>query len=149
MSIIISQELVDLFSEEAKGSKICELLGHILESIREISEGLRSGIFSHDTIGTQNQFGDHQLDVDVKSDEVIFRHLTSSKLVSVASSEENPIELPCNGVGFSVAFDPLDGSSIIDANFAVGTIIGVWPGSRLLNRYGRDLAISLIAQYGT
>lgn len=34
------------------------------------------------------------------------------------------------GKGYSVAFDPLDGSSIIDTNFAVGTIWGVWPGDR-------------------
>jgi hypothetical protein len=40
--------------------------------------------------------------------------------------------------GFSVAFDPLDGSSIVDANFAVGTIVGVWPGDGLLGRKGRE-----------
>lgn len=31
----------------------------------------------------------------------------------------------------SVAFDPLDGSSIVDTNFSVGTIFGVWPGAKL------------------
>jgi hypothetical protein len=38
------------------------------------------------------------------------------------------------GKGYSVAFDPLDGSSIIDSNFAVGTIWGTWPGSRLTGK---------------
>ena len=37
------------------------------------------------------------------------------------------------GSGFSVAFDPLDGSSIVDTNFSVGTIFGEspppWPTS--------------------
>ena len=32
----------------------------------------------------------------------------------------------------------MDGSSIIDANFAVGSIFGVWPGSQLLGRTGRE-----------
>jgi sedoheptulose-bisphosphatase len=50
-------------------------------------------------------------------------YLRSSGLVHVASSEETPIEVDCGGTGYSVAFDPLDGSSIIDANFAVGTIV--------------------------
>jgi sedoheptulose-bisphosphatase len=54
---------------------------------------------------------------------VVMQNLRNSGLVHVASSEETPIEVQCNGVGFSVAFDPLDGSSIIDANFAVGTIM--------------------------
>ena len=35
------------------------------------------------------------------------------------------------GEGFSVAFDPLDGSSIVDTNFSVGTIFGIWPGDKL------------------
>ena len=37
-----------------------------------------------------------------------------------------------------MAFDPLDGSSIVDTNFAVGSIVGIWPGKGLLNRTGRE-----------
>ena len=51
------------------------------------------------------------------------KHLRESGVVHVAASEETPVEVSCGGSGFSVAFDPLDGSSIIDANFAVGTIM--------------------------
>lgn len=46
---------------------------------------------------------------------------------------------------YSVGFDPLDGSSIIDANFAVGSIFGVWPGDKLLGRTGRE-QVSLSAR---
>ena len=42
------------------------------------------------------------------------------------------------GDGFSVAFDPLDGSSVVDTNFSVGTIFGVWPGDKLVGITGRD-----------
>lgn len=42
------------------------------------------------------------------------------------------------GKGFSVAFDPLDGSSIVDTNFSVGTIFGVWPGDKLVGITGRE-----------
>lgn len=48
------------------------------------------------------------------------------------------------GEGFSVAFDPLDGSSIVDTNFTVGTIFGVWPGDKLLGVTGRDQVLPLI-----
>ena len=47
------------------------------------------------------------------------------------------------GEGFSVAFDPLDGSSIVDTNFTVGTIFGVWPGDKLLGVTGRDQVLHL------
>ena len=52
-------------------------------------------------------------------------------LNQVASSEENPEEISMGGKGYSVAFDPLDGSSIFDTGFAVGTICGIWPGRHL------------------
>ncbi len=47
-----------------------------------------------------------------------------------------------------VAFDPLDGSSVLDAGFAVGSIVGVWPGTTLLGVRGRDQAAACYAVYG-
>jgi sedoheptulose-bisphosphatase len=45
--------------------------------------------------------------------------------------------------------DPLDGSSIIDNNWAVGTMIGVWPkSSGLIGATGRNQSTSVIALYG-
>ena len=55
-----------------------------------------------------------------------------------ACSEEVPEPVDMGGEGFSVAFDPLDGSSIVDTNFAVGTIFGVWPGDKLKDITGRE-----------
>ena len=52
------------------------------------------------------------------------------------------------GEGYSVAFDPLDGSSIIDTNFAVGTIFGIWPGNKLTGISGRSLKAAGMAVYG-
>lgn len=78
----------------------------------------------------------------MKTDAIIFEELRASGVVSSAASEENPKEVNFEvrdpSSSFSVAFDPLDGSSIIDANFAVGTIVGIWPGQGLVNRIGRD-----------
>ncbi|KAF6163353.1 hypothetical protein GIB67_025217, partial [Kingdonia uniflora] len=67
--------------------------------------------------------------------------LTYSNFYKYACSEEVP-ELqdmggPVEG-GFSVVFDPLDGSSIVDTNFTVGTIFGVWLGDKLTGVTGRD-----------
>jgi fructose-1,6-bisphosphatase len=47
-----------------------------------------------------------------------------------------------------VAFDPLDGSSIFDANFAVGSIFGVWPGGTPLGQTGRDQVAAAYSVYG-
>lgn len=50
--------------------------------------------------------------------------------------------------GFSVAFDPLDGSSIVDTNFTVGTIFGVWPGDKLTGVSGRDQVAAAMGIFG-
>ncbi|CAH8362004.1 unnamed protein product [Eruca vesicaria subsp. sativa] len=50
--------------------------------------------------------------------------------------------------GFSVAFDPLDGSSIVDTNFNVGMIFGVWPGGKLTGVTGGDQVAAAMGIYG-
>lgn len=65
-----------------------------------------------------------------------------------ACSEEVPEPVAMGGSGFSVAFDPLDGSSIVDTNFAVGTIFGVWPGANLVGITGRQQVAAGMAIYG-
>jgi hypothetical protein len=47
-----------------------------------------------------------------------------------------------------VVFDPLDGSSIVGSNFAVGSIFGVWPGAGVVGRIGRQQAAAAYAVYG-
>ncbi|CAM9460269.1 unnamed protein product, partial [Hapterophycus canaliculatus] len=101
--------------------------------------------------GTDNAFGDEQLDVDLAADKIIFDEFQRCGSVAVAASEEKPVEAPMGGAAdrlYSVGFDPLDGSSIIDANFAVGSIFGVWPGDKLLGRTGKEQVASCMSQYG-
>lgn len=53
------------------------------------------------------------------------------------------------GDKFIVTFDPLDGSSIIDVNWAVGTIFAVWPkDNKLIGQTPKDIHFSGIAVYG-
>ena len=47
-----------------------------------------------------------------------------------------------------MAFDPLDGSSIVDTNFTVGTIFGVWPGAELTGVTGRQQVAAAMGVYG-
>ena len=144
----VPEELIAAMNSTTKDAGLPELLIKLLEAVREIGETLRACGYSSSQVGTQNVFGDNQLDVDVKTDEVVFRCLRESKLVHVAASEENPVEIDCGGCGYSVAFDPLDGSSIVDCNFAVGTIVGIWGGNGLLGRLGNEQVASFVAQYG-
>lgn len=113
---------------------------------KEIAYKIRTA--SCDKMACFNEFGDEQLAIDILANNVIFQNLKAAGSVATASSEETPVEDPMGGFGYSVAFDPLDGSSVIDSNFAVGTIWGTWPGSRLVGITGRQLKSAGIAVYG-
>jgi sedoheptulose-bisphosphatase len=93
--------------------------------------------------------GDKQLVADIEADAQIMNVLRGCEAVAVASSEEQPEDILLHPEGsFSVAFDPLDGSSIIAANWAVGSIFAVFPGNGFIHRSGRDQIAAAYAVHG-
>ena len=110
----------------------------------------------HSYAGTQNSSGDEQLHLDIDCDNAVFRSIRDAGVFLTAASEETPEETDVSpssikdddGPWYSVGFDPLDGSSIIDANFSVGSIFGIWPGKGLLGRTGREQVSSVVSLYG-
>lgn len=55
---------------------------------------------------------------------IIMEHFKKCKDLAAVSSEESPSDTILSENGkYSVAFDPLDGSSIIPSNFSVGCVI--------------------------
>jgi sedoheptulose-bisphosphatase len=118
----------------------------MFSACKEIAYKVRTA--SCDKMACFNEFGDEQLAIDILANNVIFQCLKDCNAVATASSEETPVEDPIGGTGYSTAFDPLDGSSIIDTNFAVGTIWGTWPGDRLVGVKGKDIAAAGVCVYG-
>jgi len=129
-----------------------EKLVHAISYLGEASVNIANILSSYDKhlyTGTKNKSGDDQLHIDVASDNAVFSAVRKSGLFSVVASEETPREVFLGDDGyFSLGFDPLDGSSIIDANFSVGSIYGIWPGKGVLQRCGREQVASIIAVYG-
>jgi sedoheptulose-bisphosphatase len=132
----------------------------LVNSISAIAKALRV-LQQVSLIGTANAFGDEQLNVDVSAENIVRAALAKCPSVSTASSEEEPIERPAwegqfesnsaavTSEQYTVAFDPLDGSSIIAANWTVGTIIGVWDGGSALHQPPAEKMIaSVLGVYG-
>ena len=153
MNDFIDREFVigETFEEWLDKGNIDNALRKVLTSLTEIAfKEISSKITEASTNkqGTVNEFGDEQLAIDVLADKVMFKALQSTYCVGAATSEETaeictlpiyPDELGDNKTdGYCCAFDPLDGSSIIDTNFSVGTIFGIWPGKKLTGVYGKD-----------
>jgi fructose-1,6-bisphosphatase I len=78
--------------------------------------------------GDTNVQGERVQKLDVYADQTLIRCLGYRGNVGIIASEENeePVVLKAGGMGkYIVIFDPLDGSSNIDANASVGTIFSV------------------------
>ena len=79
--------------------------------------------------GASNVQGEDQKKLDIISNDIFINALRSSGRVAVMVSEENEkaiiVEEGLRG-RYCVVFDPLDGSSNIDAGVNVGTIFGIY-----------------------
>lgn len=145
----LGDSLEEFLSKATPDKGLIRLLVCMGEALRTISFKVRTASCS----GTAcvNSFGDEQLAVDLLADKLLFEALRYSHFCHYACSEEEPelqdMDGPEEG-GFSVAFDPLDGSSIVDTNFTVGTIFGVWPGKALTGVKGRDQVAAAMGIYG-
>jgi len=79
--------------------------------------------------GAVNVQGEEQMKLDVFANECLKSALNQAGRVSVMASEEDPEPTwfpDTDGARYAVLIDPLDGSSNIDVNGAVGTIFSIY-----------------------
>jgi fructose-1,6-bisphosphatase I len=98
--------------------------------------------------GTKNIYGEEQMALDKWADDVLINGLRKTRLARYIATEEQSgiIEIERAKNEFGVVIDPLDGSSLIDVNLAVGTIIGIYPGHVLSP--GNTMIAALYMLYG-
>lgn len=126
-------------------------LRHVILTIGLAAKDVHHAIRTTDTglAGSKNHYGEEQVKLDVLSDELIIGYLRASKQVaSFASEEHDDIIEHDRSLPFSVVFDPLDGSSLIDADFAVGSIFGIYPGPDIIGRKPSEQVAALYTLYG-
>ncbi|KAI0436517.1 sedoheptulose-1,7-bisphosphatase [Xylaria telfairii] len=125
----------------------------LLRGISRTATALR-GAHRVEKAGSDNVFGDAQLNVDVLAEQFFREEMAACPAIAAASSEENPVETQSTtraGDGeetYAVAFDPLDGSSIIAPNWAVGSILGVWAGRTALRQAPARQVAAVLGVYG-
>lgn len=98
--------------------------------------------------GTKNVYGEEQIALDVLSEQIIEQRLKASGVVRAFASEELEKEQKFPTGKYAVAFDPLDGSSLVDVNLSVGTIFGIYEKSSLLGVHGREQIVAGYFLYG-
>lgn len=132
-------------------SKASDDLRHLILDIARATKYINYAIRTTDTglAGSRNTFGEEQVKLDVLSDDIIRQHLCESNLTASFGSEEQEaiVELD-SSLPFSVVYDPLDGSSLVDVNFAIGSIFGIYTGSQFINKTPREQVAALYVLYG-
>jgi len=141
----------DLLQKKCADVQVRLVIKDMLDACADITDALRTALVTVE--GSENTFGDAQLSVDVIADQIMWDACAASKTIREGASEEDPevriTEKDGDDGEFTVCWDPLDGSSIVDNNWAVGTMIGIWPKKTgLIGATGRDQVTSLVAIYG-
>jgi len=134
--------------ESGADRKLQQLILELAEASKYIAHTIKTGEMGY--AGTSNLYGENQLALDLLADKIIKDRLDHTGLVSYMISEEmnSIVSSHENAMGpYSVCYDPLDGSSLIDTNLSIGTIVSIMPGKQVLQP-GKNQAAALYFLYG-
>jgi len=104
----------------------------IFDAIQKSAKRIKEAIDVKDIGYSQqeNSSGETQLELDIKCDMIIEEEFSKvSSIHTIASEEKEHEELLHEEGKYFIAYDPLDGSSLIDANLSVGSIFGIYEGA--------------------
>lgn len=134
LSRFVLSEFIRLRTMDDKVTGEMTILLNSLQTICKVVENMVRKARVNNLVGVagqQNVQGEDQKKLDVLSNDVMVNSLVSSGQCAVLVSEEVPNEIIVRQQGghpgkYCVVFDPLDGSSNIDAGVNIGTIFGIY-----------------------
>ncbi len=122
-------------------------MNQIFETIKKIAFKIDHAIKTADLgySDSENSSGEEQLKLDVQSDIIIEKAFADIDVVKALVSEEKEGVLKISDSGrYTICYDPLDGSSLVDVNLSVGSIFGIYEGELK----GENLVASAYVVYG-
>ena len=141
-----SVTLTEFLDRQKKDPALQKIISTVAEACKKIKAQIT--LKSGEKIQQVNSSGDQQLDLDYTADQILTASLKETGLVRhCASEEQKELTLFSPTAPYSVVFDPLDGSSLIDVNLSIGTIVAIHKGDLVLNGK-RNLIAALYVVYG-
>lgn len=125
--------LAQYLNEHSANAAVSDLITTVTEVGKTISQLLQKGALADilGEAGNQNVQGEEQKKLDVLANDMLLKALAQNPHCAGVASEELDHATPANKDGsLLILFDPLDGSSNIDINMAVGTIFSILPYQR-------------------
>ncbi|MFP6105239.1 class 1 fructose-bisphosphatase [Helicobacter pylori] len=102
--------------------EIISLLEKGVKKAQEILEKPDAGSYTK----LENSSGDTPIKADLALDKFLEENFLSLENIKSVFSEEKETPVAKENGSYLIAYDPLDGSSVMEANFLVGTIIGIY-----------------------
>ncbi len=102
--------------------EIISLLEKGVKKAQEILEKPDAGSYTK----LENSSGDTPIKADLALDKFLEENFLSLENVKSVFSEEKETPVTKENGSYLIAYDPLDGSSVMETNFLVGTIIGIY-----------------------
>ncbi|NCW08974.1 MAG: class 1 fructose-bisphosphatase [Gammaproteobacteria bacterium] len=126
--VTLNARLQSLKTGQRQQEALIDLFTVLADTAYNVSRIISAGGELSDTIGVQNSDGDNQKALDVIADDEFLGAVRASGVVAAYCSEEQDSAVVIEeSAPLVVAIDPLDGSSNIDVNVSIGTIISVLP----------------------
>jgi fructose-1,6-bisphosphatase I len=115
---------------EARGD-FTIILSSIQLACKYVSNAVRKAGIANllGSLSSENTHGETQKKLDVLANDIFINSLKfSTKIAVMASEEEDDVYIVSNSdePKYIIAFDPLDGSSNVEANISVGSIFAIW-----------------------
>ncbi len=123
--------LADFLAKQNTETQLARLLVEVAESCKIIADTVQRGPFLGvmGQAGNTNVQGEEQKKLDIITNDILIEHMQDTGLLAGMASEEmdHHYAIPADKDkgDFLLVFDPLDGSSNVDVNIAVGTIVSV------------------------
>ena len=125
--------LTQYLNTHSANPAVSDLITTVTEVGKTISQLLQKGALADilGEAGNQNVQGEEQKKLDVLANDLLLEALAQNPHCAGVASEELDNATPAHADGsLLILFDPLDGSSNIDINMAVGTIFSILPYQR-------------------
>ncbi len=136
--------------EHLRREKVDRDMAKIIMVIAEKSALVQKAFLTHSgVLQSRNIHGETQMELDKYADYVFLKAMEKTNVVRTVASEEQDgiVEIMKARGSYGVALDPLDGSSLIKTNLAVGTIAGFFNEGNVMEK-GAKMDGAMYILYG-
>lgn len=125
---------------------LIDVFRSLMHAVRDISRSMN--VEDSGKVGSKNVFGEEQIALDVLADKIVYDYMRNNEFVGLIASEEGDGEEKIGDGAYAVCHDPLDGSSLVDVNLSVGTIVGIYKRETFIGAKGDEQVAAMAAVYG-